>query len=252
MRNPPSKGLSSDLAHRIPLLKDAGSEREREADAWRSDPDVVLMEQARDGDIEAFEVLFRKYTSAVVNLASKFLHSRDRAEEMAQTAFLQLYRARERYEPRARFLTYLYRITTNVCLNELRRREHSITIESLDAPIDDGGGATTARAPIADELSENPEAHLSGVEVAAHVQHALEQLPSNQRTAFLLGRIEGMSYRDVSDTMGTSVSAVKSLIFRATNTLRGELGSVVEKDQTPRSRRASGFTERDQNDEPRR
>jgi RNA polymerase sigma-70 factor (ECF subfamily) len=224
VRNPTSKDLSSEVTISIPLLKDCGAESDQSAETWRSDPDVVLMEKVRDGDLESFDVLFRKHSAAVVSLASKFMRSRDRAEEIAQTAFLQLYRARERYEPRARFLTYLYRITTNVCLNELRRREHSVNIESLDAPIDDGA---TARAPIADEMSEDPEEHFSGVEIAALVQRVLEQLPSNQRTAFMLGRIEGMSYRDVADTMETSVSAVKSLIFRATSTLRSELGEVM-------------------------
>ena len=196
--------------------------------SWRADPDVQLMEKVREEDLEAFEALFRKYSGSVVKLAYQFVHSRERAEELAQTVFLQLYRARHRYEARARFLTYLYRITTNVCLNELRRREYSAMIESLDAPTDDGNGnsvPTPSRIP--DGLSPDPVEHLVGVEMAAEVRKVLEQLPLNQRAAFLLGRVDGLSYRDVADSLQTSVSAVKSLIFRATSTLRHELQDLI-------------------------
>jgi RNA polymerase sigma-70 factor (ECF subfamily) len=192
--------------------------------SWRADPDVELMERVREDDLEAFDALFRKHSGPVVKLAYQFVHSRERAEELAQTIFLQLYRARHRYEPPARFLTYLYRITTNVCLNELRRREYSATIESLDAPTDDGhGNSVPTPSRIPDGLSPDPVEHLVGVERADEVRKVLEQLPLNQRAAFLLGRVDGLSYRDVADTLQTSVSAVKSLIFRATSTLRHEL-----------------------------
>jgi len=196
--------------------------------SWRADPDVQLMERVREEDLEAFDQLFRKYSGSVVKLAYQFVHSRERAEELAQTVFLQLYRARHRYEPRARFLTYLYRITTNVCLNELRRREYSAMIESLDAPTDDGNGnsvPTPSRIP--DGLSPDPVEHLVGVEMAEEVRKVLEELPLNQRAAFLLGRVDGLSYRDVAESLQTSVSAVKSLIFRATSTLRHELRDLI-------------------------
>jgi len=193
--------------------------------SWTADPDVQLMERARDGDISGFEALFRKHSGSVVKLAYQFVRSRERAEELAQTVFLQLYRARARYEPRARFLTYLYRITTNVCLNELRRREYSATMESLDGAVDDSGNAAPARIP--DELSPDPVEHLAGVEIATEIRRVLDQLPLNQRAAFLLGRIEGLSYRDVAESLDTSVSAVKSLIFRATSTLRSELSAAM-------------------------
>jgi RNA polymerase sigma-70 factor (ECF subfamily) len=149
-------------------------------------------------------------------------------EEIAQTAFLQLYRARHRYEPRAGFLAYLYRITTNVCLNEMRCREYSKTIESLNAPLENGsGGWDAAPSRIADAHSLGPIEHLVGVSLAAKVQKVLDRLPLNQRAAFLLGRVGGLSYRDVAESLQTSVSAVKSLIFRATSTLRNELQDVL-------------------------
>jgi RNA polymerase sigma-70 factor (ECF subfamily) len=189
---------------------------EEPAASWRADPDVALMERARDGDLAAFETLFRKHSPGVVKLAYQFVRNRERAEELAQTGFLQLYRARARYEPRARFVTYLYRIVTNVCLNEVRRRQYSVTIESLDSPSEDSGAGSHGL----DDFTADPLQHVTTIEVANRVRSILESLPYNQRTAFLLGRVEGLSYGDVAEILGTSVSAVKSLIFRATAALR--------------------------------
>lgn len=191
--------------------------------AWLDDPDVVLMKRVRGGDVESFSTLFRKHSAAVVQYAYRFVHSRSRAEELAQTVFLHLYKARDRYEPRARFLTYLYRITTNVCLNELRRREHGTMIDSLDVPIDGAAESAPSVLQIADHKVQDPATQLSGKELERAVRRVLERLPAQQRAAFLLGRLDGMSYREVARVLGTSVSAVKSLVFRATRTIRSEL-----------------------------
>jgi RNA polymerase sigma-70 factor (ECF subfamily) len=97
-------------------------------------------------------------------------------------------------------------------------------IESLDAH-EDGGSDSSVPTPsrIPDKISPDPVEHLAGVEMAVEVRKVLDQLPYKQRAAFLLGRIKGLSYRDVADSLQVSVSAVKSLIFRATSTLRHEL-----------------------------
>src|SRR5687768_7254363 len=90
------------------------------------------MQRVRDGDSGAFRQLFSKHSDALVNFAYRFVGNRDRAEELAQDAFLQIYRARGRYEARARFTTYLYRVATNLCLNELRRFEYQGKTEPLE------------------------------------------------------------------------------------------------------------------------
>ena len=195
--------------------------------AWRADPDVVLMERVRDGDMEAFQVLFAKYSGALVKFAYRFLGSRDRAEEVAQTAFLQLFRARKRYKPKARFATFLYRIASNLCLNELRRFDYSGKIDSLDVPEDpDAAGASYAER-LPDHDTPGPAQRLACREVAAEVKKVLKELPPNQRMALLLSRVDGFSYQEVAESLDTSVSAVKSLIFRATATLRRDLGEIV-------------------------
>jgi RNA polymerase sigma-70 factor (ECF subfamily) len=195
--------------------------------SWRADPDVLLMERVRDGDMDAFQVLFTKYSGAIVKFAYRFLGSRDRAEEVAQTAFLQLFRARKRYKPKARFATFLYRIAANLCLNELRRFDYSGKIDSLDTPDESESGSTSFADRLPDHDSPGPAQCLGWREVATEVQKVLKYLPPNQRMALLLSRVDGFSYQEVAENLDTSVSAVKSLIFRATETLRRDLGELL-------------------------
>jgi len=195
--------------------------------SWRADPDVVIMERVREGDMEAFQLLFNKYSGAIVKFAYRFLGTRDRAEEVAQTAFLQLFRARKRYQAKARFATFLYRIAANLCLNELRRFDYSGKIESLDVPGDPDSGAGMISDRLPDHDTPGPAQRLACREAATEVKRVLEGLPPNQRMALLLSRVDGLSYQEVAASLDTSVSAVKSLIFRATATLRKDLGEIL-------------------------
>ena len=210
-----------------PSSKASQKSRSFDPAAWRADPDVVLMERLREGDMEAFQVLFTKYSGALVKFAYRFLGSRDRAEEVSQTAFLQLFRARKRYQPKARFATFLYRITSNLCLNELRRFDYSGKLDSLDIPDDSESGSVSYAERLADHDTPGPAQRLVCREIAAEVKKVLKELPPNQRMALLLSRVDGFSYQEVAESLDTSVSAVKSLIFRATATLRRDLGEVV-------------------------
>jgi len=191
---------------------------------WRSDPDVALMERVRGGDSAAFRELFAKYSEALVNFAYRFVGRRDRAEELVQDAFLQIYRARGRYEAKARFTTYLYRVATNLCLNELRRFEYQGKTEPLEGNInrDDDAGRE-----LADDRIPAAEDRLAGMETGGRIKAVLDKLPPNQRVALLLSRVEGLSYQEVAKCLETTESAVKSLIFRATQTLREELGDLL-------------------------
>ena len=187
---------------------------------WATDPDVELMLRVRDGDTAAFRELFARHADPVVNFAARFVTNRDRAEELVQDAFFQIFRARKRYEPKARFATFLYRVVTNLCLNELRRFDYQGKLEPLEGnPGPDG--ESTRELP--DEGAVTAHDTLVGKEAAGRIQAVLDRLPTSQKTALLLSRVEGFSYQEVADTLETSVSAVKSLIFRATQTLRQEL-----------------------------
>ena len=193
---------------------------------WRSDPDVALMQRVRGGDMAAFRDLFSRYSEAVVNFAYRFISNRHRAEELTQDAFLQIYRARDRYEPRAKFSTYLYRVVTNLCLNELRRFEYQGRTEPLEGkPLPDGEEGIRE---LPDEEIPAIEDRLSGVETGVRIQKVLDKLPANQKSALLLSRVEGLSYQEVAECLDSTESAVKSLIFRATQALRAELADLLK------------------------
>ncbi len=171
-----------------------------------SDPDVGLMLRVKAGDERAFRALFDKHKRKIVSFARRYLHQNARAEDAAQEVFLRLYRARASYEPNSRFTTYLYRITTNTCLNHLRQKEFVLRKDEEEESLTD-------RVP--DPAANSPDNALLGRELEGKVQRALAALPESQRTALLLLRTEDLSYEQIAEIMETTVPAVKSLLNRA-------------------------------------
>jgi len=190
-----------------------------------SDPDVQRMLRVREGDADAFRELFETHSRAIVNFAYHFIGNRQRAEEIAQDVFLQIYRAAVRYEPTAKFTTWLYRIATNACLNEVRRPEHRHPKRPLEHQQDDD----RKRAEIAfpDPTAVPGDSALAGRELEAKIHAVLEDMPPNQRAALLMSRVDGLSYLEVADALDTTESAVKSLVFRATATMRKALAEYL-------------------------
>ncbi len=171
------------------------------------------------GDASAFERLFTKHIANVVGFAARFVGTRARAEELAQDVFLQVYKHRERYEPQARFSTWLYRMVTNACLSEVRRADYRGRTQSMDQPVGDADDPPE----LADISARNSEDDALSRETLERVRTVLDDLPPQQRAALLLARVEGFSYEEVAASLSCSVSAVKSLIHRATVTLRESL-----------------------------
>jgi RNA polymerase sigma-70 factor (ECF subfamily) len=185
-----------------------------------ADPDVQLMLAVQRGDRSAFEQLFEKHVRGVVGFAAQFVGGRARAEELAQDVFLQIYRTRARYVPRARFTTWLYRMVTNACLSEVRRPDHRSRVQAADYSsergVDDPGSMT-------DLATRSSEDAVLSHEALDRLRSVLVELPPQQRAALLLARVEGLSYDEVAVALACSVSAVKSLIHRATVTLRDRM-----------------------------
>lgn len=198
-----------------PIDAGAGATGATLLEAAAADPDSILMMRARDGDLDAFHQLFQKYQTPIFNYCARMVDNYDRAQELTQDAFLQLYRARERYEPTARFITYLFRIATNLCLNERRRRVRWARTMANEMP--DANQLADPRGIPADDVVIHAES-------LERVQQAIGRLPSRKAAALLLARVDGLSHAEVSETLGISVNAVKSLISRATRSLRAELG----------------------------
>lgn len=179
-----------------------------------SDPDAALMVAFQGGDESAFRCLFQKYGRAMVAFCNHFVRDGARAEELAQDVFLKLHRSAERYQPTARFKTYLYRIASNHCLNEVRRGEYAAR-RQLEREPEGEAGAPTDPDQLA-SAAASPEETALAAALGREVQALLARLPEKQRAAFVLGRLEGLSYEEVAEVLGTTVPAVKSLVHRAT------------------------------------
>jgi RNA polymerase sigma-70 factor (ECF subfamily) len=199
-----------------------GMSRPLDSDA---DSDVQLMLAVQQGDQAAYHRLFEKHVAGVIGFAMQFVGNRARAEELAQDVFLQIYRTRSRYAPRARFKTWLYRMVTNACLSELRRPEHRVRLEPLDPPPGEHMDDPSASAEVPGRSSE--EMALDH-ETLDRLRAAVAELPAQQCAALLLARVNGLSYDEVAASLSCSVSAVKSLIHRATVTLREQMRNYSE------------------------
>ena len=142
-----------------------------------------------------------------MNFAYNFIGNRPRAEELAQDVFLQVFRAGARYEANAKFTTWLYRIATNACLNEVRRPERRYRTRPLEREPDESGAHGEIYLP--DPTALSGESALAGRELEARIREVLGTLPENQRAALVLSRVDGLSYREVADALECSESATR-------------------------------------------
>jgi len=178
------------------------------------DPDAALMVAFQGGDEAAFRALFEKHGRATMAFCQRFVKDAARAEELAQDVFLKLHATADRYQPSARFTTFLYRIATNHCLNEVRRGEYRARPEA-DPRSEDGAPLDPDALP---GSSATPEEMVRGQALSRDVEAMLASLPESQRAALVLARFEGLSYEEIAQVLGTTVPSVKSLVHRATVT----------------------------------
>lgn len=188
------------------------------------DEDTELMLRVRDGDREAFRVLIERHQNAVVHFCYRSVGDAWEAEDVAQKVFLQVYKSAARYKPSAKFTTWLFTIARNTTLNELRRRQRhqAESIDQLSAESSESSGKQ-----FADARADSPSDELQRRELQDQVQAAIQALPENQRTALVLLRDEEMSYEQIAAVIGCSVSATKSLLFRARETMKRKLHSYL-------------------------
>jgi RNA polymerase sigma-70 factor, ECF subfamily len=184
------------------------------------DPDAALMKRVTQGDQRAFEELVEKYKQPVFNFIYRTIPDATEAEDLAQTVFVQVYKAAAKYRVEAKFTTWLFTIARNLCLNELRRRSRhpAESLEGTASPDDDAPSRQ-----FEDVRNVAPPDRLVQDELVAKVSEALKELPENQRTAILLYQEQEKSYDEISEILGTSLSATKSLIHRARETLKQRL-----------------------------
>jgi len=182
-------------------------------------PSEELMARIAEGDEDAFEILVNRHQTSILNLVYRFIGDRTQAKDLAQEVFLKVWQSAQNYEPKAKFTTWIYRITANLCFNELKsaRRKKWFSFNRSNEDGDHTFEETLSdSAPSAEDLLLENERN-------RQISDALQSLPENQRMAMILKRYDELSYREIGQIIGCSVSAVESLLVRAKKTLQEKL-----------------------------
>jgi RNA polymerase sigma-70 factor, ECF subfamily len=186
------------------------------------------MLRVQQGDTAAFTELVEKYKQPIMNLVYRTIHDPTEAEDLAQNVFVQVFKSAPRYKNTAKFSTWLFTIARNLCLNEIRRRSRH-PAESLDTPHPEQEDQPLHQ--FEDKKTFSPPDSLLHGELAGKIEEAMADLPENQRSAILLCRQEDLSYEEIADILGCSVSATKSLIHRGRETLKEKLKAYLRSGQ---------------------
>ena len=189
--------------------------------------DVQLMLEVTAGHEQSFALLLHRYRTPLVNFLYRMVRNREQAEDLAQEVFIRVYRARADYVPSAKFTTWLFRIATNLALNSIRDTRHQRMEVSLDAPVTVDSEEGDERPLDVAEKNPNIEEHLVQEAQRDMIRHAIDKLPEKQRAAVLLHKYQDLDYGEISKILSCSESALKSLLFRAYETLRVELAPLV-------------------------
>jgi RNA polymerase sigma-70 factor (ECF subfamily) len=194
--------------------------------------DVQLMLDVKAGDEQSFELLLRKYRTPLVNFLYRMVRDSAVAEDLAQEVFLRVYRARKEYAPSAKFTTWMFRIATNLALNSVRDNRHRQMEISMDQSVDPGySGDVEQRAMELPDRAPTVEQQLVARTRSEVILRAVHALPEKQRVAVLLHKYHELDYDEIARILGCSDSALKSLLFRAYETLRTELAPLVNSEK---------------------
>jgi RNA polymerase sigma-70 factor (ECF subfamily) len=196
--------------------KDRGNQGRSEEDA----EDVRLMRLVARGDTSAFEKVIERHQALVAGTAARMLGSNSDVEDIAQQVFIRVWKSARRYAPRAKFTTWLLKITRNLVFNELRRAKRRAQVSLQPEPGAEG-------IPLKDETNPAPDASLLEGELQRAIEEAIMQLPESQRMALVLRRYEQLSYDEIAEVLDLSVPAVKSVLFRARTELRARLSKYL-------------------------
>jgi len=183
--------------------------------------DAVLMLRIRDGDQTSFAMLLGRHRGPVIHFFYRMVQNQAVAEELTQEVFLRVYRSRSTYEPTAKFTTWLFRIATHLALNWIRDGKNEKLNESLDRETPDG---STKQLPDRGKTVEQEMLYQARLR---EVRSAIEALPSKQRAAVLMHKYDEMEYSQIAHVLNCSESAVKSLLFRAYESLRSRLAHMA-------------------------
>jgi RNA polymerase sigma-70 factor (ECF subfamily) len=187
--------------------------------------DTMLVREAQRGDRSAFEELVRHYDQAVLRLAMHLTGSDHEAQDIYQEAFLKAYKNIGRFRFECSFYTWIYRIVTNLCLDNIRKKQ--VRKEAAPVATDADGEVYDILAQVADGRSgANPERDLMRRELGKRISRALEKLTPRERMVFELKHYQGLKLRTVGEVLNTTEETAKNTLFRATQKLRGALADM--------------------------
>ncbi|MDF1657304.1 MAG: sigma-70 family RNA polymerase sigma factor [Verrucomicrobiales bacterium] len=182
---------------------------------------VALMLKVREGDMGAFESLVEIHQGAVIGTIAKMLGSASEAEDLAQQVFVRIWKSAGRYEPQAKFTTWMFTITRNLVFNEVRRRKRKPTVSVEEREEE-------SHLVVEDTQTATPDAEVLHLELERAVDDAIQGLPEKQRMAVVLRRYEELPYEEIGRVLSMSVPAVKSLLFRARTQLKEDLQKYMD------------------------
>lgn len=192
-------------------------EEKREA----NDRDVALMLKVKGGDMAAFEALVEIHQGAVIGTVAKMLGNPSEAEDIAQQVFIRIWKSAARYEPQAKFTTWMFTITRNLVFNETRRKKRKPTVSNDEREED-------SHQVVEDVHTATPDADVLQTELEKAVDDAIQALPEKQRIAIVLRRYEELPYDEIGKVLSMSVPAIKSLLFRARTQLKENLQKYLD------------------------
>ena len=185
--------------------------------------ELLLLERIRAGDQAGFETLMRQHASKVIGLATRLVGDRSEAEDLAQEAFLRLHRALPAFRGDSSVATWLYRTTTRLAIDHLRREKLRRKLFFFRHSDDDPDPLETVADP-----RSNPGRDLQTHQAMARLRQAMEKLSARQRAVFILRHHEGLPLQEIASLLGLETGTVKAHLHRAVTTLRAELADVYE------------------------
>ena len=177
--------------------------------------DAILVERCLEGDEKAFEELLTKYRSPVFSICLRMVKNHSDAEDLAQEVFIRTFNVLDRYNSLYPFSSWLYRITSNLCIDFIRRRKKNIY--SLDEPVSGSDGEMSRQLP-ADTV--DPDRELENREMMEVLNQAIAELPDHYRIIVILRHQEDLSYGEISENLGIPLGTVKARIHRARNMIK--------------------------------
>ncbi|WNV03860.1 RNA polymerase sigma factor RpoE [Candidatus Methylospira mobilis] len=183
--------------------------------------DEALVQRVQAGDKKAFDLLVLKYQNRVIHLVNRYLRDQSEAQDVAQDAFIKAYRAIGSFRGESAFYTWIYRIAINTAKNHIVSRSRRPSEEDIDPDVAEQFEGVDSLRDI-----DTPDAILLSEEMAVIIQNALDDLPSELRTAISLREFDGLSYEEIAEAMSCPVGTVRSRIFRAREFIEKRLESV--------------------------